>query len=658
MDWADTISPLLAADETLFTYDEQPETSSRVLQLQREDGKPKVIVLDNGQSWKNWSKSTPSGYDILLCSRAATRANESDTGISALTFGFKHWKDATQRLYVHKSIAGAVQGTSASPPSEYITTKIGGARAVMYTAGSCPHVHGGLAVSSTYFPDQRLTTGVIFGCGRKEMDRVQDLLKKSEATDHPFLMTGVFTELQRQRLQKALDFVIDTINDVTSGNKIKDGSDLLIWGKVKGLRTSRLDVAQLEEEIRATRCQVQKLISLTNDRSWGLGDCPNCKTARDCSHCKETTARYGRYRERFEDICIEYEAMMSRCRIYSDTISFTRDLWMAELARLESKDSSKQAKYSTGMAIIASLFLPGSTFATIMAMPIFNYEANWRDMSFKPSEKSNTPVSGWLWIWFAFTAAGCVFSAFVFLSYTGKLKGFLRNLFGWNKQQQKSNPRDRLTLSTPRKLPARRTLPTAPGMSSLTTAASRTNSPASSSRSTRPLLDNSTTTTNSTVPSNLVPPSSTTAFTAANVSIADSRFQTRAGRGTSHAATVNTVPVMQYAHNAPLPSGSAVSNINTNRSQQFLPSSGPRHPGTWSANRPAMAESSGPRHAGTWSANGPAMAASSTTTSTATNSRSEIKPLPAQPRPPRQQQQEAANPYSGHSNNGRSYDFV
>ncbi|KAK4209329.1 hypothetical protein QBC37DRAFT_55323 [Rhypophila decipiens] len=84
-------------------------------------------------------------------------------------------------------------------------------QAELYTALMSSEWSENIAISSTHFPQSKLTCS-LYGCNAKQVERVKLLLASSpEVKGHLMLMGGVFAELQRERLE---GLVLETENQL------------------------------------------------------------------------------------------------------------------------------------------------------------------------------------------------------------------------------------------------------------------------------------------------------------------------------------------------------------------------------------------------------------------------------------------------------------
>ncbi|KAK3394238.1 hypothetical protein B0H63DRAFT_505983 [Podospora didyma] len=173
---------------------------------------------------------------------------------------------------------------------------------------------------------------------RSTMERGQKLLDESpEIKAHPLLMVGVFAELQRDRLD---GLVQDTVYE-----QDEFMTDLVSNADLKSAEARR---------------------SLTRDQQGG-----------------DFATSTRRFTNRLEEICNDLDSMVNECRISYEELTFTRDLFMAELSRQDASHASqeaeetrktgsitnRQAKVSTAIAFVAMMYLPMASVAVRFYSP-------------------------------------------------------------------------------------------------------------------------------------------------------------------------------------------------------------------------------------------------------------------------------------------------
>ncbi|KAI0549692.1 hypothetical protein F4679DRAFT_545199 [Xylaria curta] len=117
-----------------------------------------------------------------------------------------------------------------------------------------------------------------------------------------------------------------------------------------------------EEDIATAHRHLKNLISCIKPRD------PSSTTSHD---------HYDKFRERFEQMSGEYDDLSGSCRV-----NIGKAILNAEThATVISKHA---AEASVVLAFVAMIYLPMSAVASIFAMPILDFKADWKDMNGRP----------------------------------------------------------------------------------------------------------------------------------------------------------------------------------------------------------------------------------------------------------------------------------
>ncbi|KAH8810715.1 hypothetical protein F5884DRAFT_259217 [Xylogone sp. PMI_703] len=272
------------------------------------------------------------------------------------------------------------------------------------------------ALASTHFNRTNLTLAIMIGCSVKQMKRVEELIEGSEdVINHPLLVLGICAELQLDRLEKLVDDKVTESLGITrliQAIRLQEaGQNREITGTfIDKVHTCRDESKRAGEEVKATKRQLTKALSLSVELSEdGNGNDNNNKnnaTLKSKGQLDMDDEVTNMFSERFEDIFAEFDTLITECRIVVEEMSLADDFIRSELARQEAKNtaqyaqnSAQEAKASTTIAFVAILYLPVTTTATIFAMPVFQFQNNWRDWRYQPADATDPPVfSGYFWL--------------------------------------------------------------------------------------------------------------------------------------------------------------------------------------------------------------------------------------------------------------------
>ncbi|KAK3315526.1 hypothetical protein B0H66DRAFT_594073 [Apodospora peruviana] len=472
MEWPTVIDPFLTItdDDYFFNYNQGDKFACKVLRRQGNvNGTMELVSEEEWSKWREGLESTAdltqippddidrSGYHVLLSARAKPLTQTVEPALNALPFSLEDWKLVTQFFYLHNAVCDPMLGNFLSTMTTHLVKDHGNETLDMFTAVmSSENFPDNIAVSSTYFRRPRVTVAVVYGCNESQMEEAQKLLEGSpEVKSHPLLMIGIFEELQRNRMQNFLEELTAEFEEIIDKLDLRTFEEAKTSKKRRRLnidnarlRNCRVQSRKLEEEVRVAKCQVEKMLEqitkledevappvttqVDAQQQLPADQTPSRQAAAVQAHHvrwpgNELAADTERYKQRFKEICLHYEGMMAKCRMMSDELAFTRELYMAEMSRLESEAglheaqaSRHQAKASTVLAFVAMLYLPMTSVATIFAMPVFDWKLRWLDIRFqKTAADADSPRSnltagplgstdpgsdvvfgayGWLWV--------------------------------------------------------------------------------------------------------------------------------------------------------------------------------------------------------------------------------------------------------------------
>ncbi|KFA53362.1 hypothetical protein S40293_11099 [Stachybotrys chartarum IBT 40293] len=281
---------------------------------------------------------------------------------------------------------------------------------VLHTVMTSPDLCHNFAMSSTYFVREHLSLAVFLGSTTEQVDQVELLLHMgAEAIGHPYLALGLCLELLLRRLRRLVEKNVRDCIAITRRMEIggrDSGRTPMGWKLINEMRYSRIQSQQIKEEIETTKRHLHQV--------WPDGK-------------ESMSAVTARFHDRFSYIMIELDGLLSRSQIYAEEMVFntnTASTWSP--ATLEANSS---AQTSVGLAIAAMFYLPMSTLATIISMPVFDFENSWVDWRFRPVNDSSSrddpvgagsstsaPVfSGYFWIWLIFAFVLTLITLWTFL---------------------------------------------------------------------------------------------------------------------------------------------------------------------------------------------------------------------------------------------------
>ncbi|KAK0746877.1 hypothetical protein B0T18DRAFT_391241 [Schizothecium vesticola] len=453
MDWPDFERPFLGDDDLKFFKREESIFSSKLLRHsslhglrdQRVDSVSLTLrttlpttlptaIADPEAEWQRWIESPAlrspaegehkgreitdqSGYHILLSARVRPEQEEPliPSGLQYLPIEKRFFKKIVQRFKLHSVIRKALQRKKSY--STCLSSQSDTEPVELFTAVINANWKNNIAISSTHFKTSHLTLAVIYGCSELQMERVEGLLNRSpEVRAHPFLMAGIFAELQRDRVEA---LVWDTEAELDHMMKkdlkfhrvdVSDESRGLNWKRSRGISLFRGEIKKLEEEVRTVKAQLEKMVE--HMEAVAEKEKAHIQTLQEPERAsaKVMAEKTERFVDRFGEISAELDSMMGRCRFASEELTFAREVFMAELARKEAQNTSRQTRTSTVIGLVAMLYLPITAMATIFATPVFDFKNDWQDIHLNrlgpsgdggPSGDRPMPVvSGYFWWYF------------------------------------------------------------------------------------------------------------------------------------------------------------------------------------------------------------------------------------------------------------------
>ncbi|KAK4448663.1 hypothetical protein QBC34DRAFT_406555 [Podospora aff. communis PSN243] len=396
--------------------------------------------------WQNWLGSdalkTPPeseqreitdchGYQILMSARVppVQLKPERPSGLWYLPIDGTTWKQIVRQFKVHNVIRKALKRDKSY--CTFLSSRSSVESVEMFTAVSSSLWEYNIAISSTHFTKSQLTLAVIYGCNEDQMKKVQRLLEASPGVRaHPFLMVGIFAELQRDRIEalvreeeKELDIMMSQDLKLYHDDVVPTKARGLGWKRGRRIPMFRSHVNRLEEEARGIKCQMEKMVKhmegvakreaakipalLQREKTETVQE-EKKRAHNEAKSLQDFVAKTERFVERFEEICVELDSFMARCRLALDELTFAREVFVAY-------NASQQTRTSAVVGFVAMLYLPITAMATIFATPVFDFKNDWQDLRLNhlgssdsdqdSSGDRNLPVvSGYFWWYFLSSA--------------------------------------------------------------------------------------------------------------------------------------------------------------------------------------------------------------------------------------------------------------
>ncbi|KAK3381742.1 hypothetical protein B0H63DRAFT_511492 [Podospora didyma] len=243
-----------------------------------------------------------SGYHVLLSGRA--RPVQLDPELAAdfgdLPFSLEWWQKITKSFYLH----GVIRKTIALDHGKSCSTFL----------VSPPKNPTGIELDSELDTLEILLWQLFMAATRHKWRWVEYLLRGSpEVKDHPFLMLGVFAELQRDRIDDLVYQVVGDCDELLLKSRAfpllaADSKIRLDWKLIRDLINCRLRANMTEQEVMVTKGQQQQLLVQAME-ALQVETLDDGKGSSARSHHRFSPST-NRFRHRFEEMQLEFDEMM------------------------------------------------------------------------------------------------------------------------------------------------------------------------------------------------------------------------------------------------------------------------------------------------------------------------------------------------------------
>ncbi|KAI0484501.1 hypothetical protein GGR56DRAFT_614079 [Xylariaceae sp. FL0804] len=268
---------------------------------------------------------------------------------------------------------------------------------------------GHMAIASTYSTVGKTSRAIVLGCNRDNLSKItRQLERRSDGlSGHPLLLIGVFAEIQRDRY-KDMAREIGSCAETLAQQSLAQSFGLPKFSDddLNEIREARQNSLQLQEEVLEASRQIQKVVSYID-------------LVLDTSALPEHLVGTKRFRGRFLEIRIEYENILDRSKSFVSQMDITTNFyWQGQI-------NQATARLSVGLALVTVFYLPATIIATLFAMPVFDFKADWRDIHNRPTgdnqDGEGPVVSVYLW-WYLLATA--ILTVFTLAFYWSATQGF------------------------------------------------------------------------------------------------------------------------------------------------------------------------------------------------------------------------------------------
>ncbi|KAG7063926.1 protein kinase [Colletotrichum scovillei] len=402
MDWLLDGSLLSNSETDLANVFEYEPRSVKVVQLDDEDGEPKQWKV-NDEGWKEWfHESYKPKVTVVFARRAKTSPSAyQPKTIRSLSFSHETFRYICSKLMIHSGISRTIsRGDVASFCSGDVAMGELEEPAIVYHSRTSMAWDGDLALSVTHLSKTGSTNAIVFGTTAEIEDEIIGRLYcSSSALSHPFLLPGIFTELERERQLKRL--VEDTQGELEKatyylGSEEESESDQAATQPIIDLW---LDTTELRNGLFNWKTQVEEMLLHIEGMAESYST-SNVTDGRSAFACADTKADLKRkqakvnsmIRNRLRSIINEYEDTIRDCTMRLDGMSMATQLSHARTNMQIALESKRDGKRMQNISIFSMVFLPSMFVATVFSTDFFNWF---------PKEKE-AMISPYIWVLISF----------------------------------------------------------------------------------------------------------------------------------------------------------------------------------------------------------------------------------------------------------------
>ncbi|KAI0873909.1 hypothetical protein GGS24DRAFT_461614 [Hypoxylon argillaceum] len=346
----------------------------------------------------NPSPEIHNGYCILFIPAAADTYKGVPTTFTSIPISSDNWEKVAEFLYIPKYYEKVMGRQVSSLVS--ISREKDGKILRMSVGKTTSKPNSGFAFASTYFEDRHFSSAIMVGCSDDQIKMVTKYLSSSKgSSQHPFFMHSIFAELELRELEGMVGGL--KIQYENSKGELEQRRSNFDWGFIRSFLINRDNFHLAKLEVDEVKLQLDKLHGQLVSDDGLKGD-------------YFTTL----FLARLNDMTARLEGYSGQCQQFADSISYWTELIRSELAREEASQSAKNSKLATLIGGVALVYLPVTGVATILAMPIFGWTNDWKNLHLKSIEANGQSngssadtgsagaastglpvVSGYIWIW-------------------------------------------------------------------------------------------------------------------------------------------------------------------------------------------------------------------------------------------------------------------
>jgi gas vesicle protein len=194
-----------------------------------------------------------------------------------------------------------------------------------------------IALSTTYLPASGQTFAVLYGCNESQKAEIVNRITNSEdAVCHPFLIVGLFAELEKKRLSKALDRVDEDYfrrtRRISAGTNLGSDISRLQDDDISELRGMCDESESLATEMKAVKRQLEKMVNEANDFDAYISSISSDDAVTLAAKTQKHLGSVGkRIKARLREIMDEYDNKIDHCQAIMNQMTINMQTVRPEL---------------------------------------------------------------------------------------------------------------------------------------------------------------------------------------------------------------------------------------------------------------------------------------------------------------------------------------
>ncbi|KAI0376473.1 hypothetical protein F5Y04DRAFT_285913 [Hypomontagnella monticulosa] len=392
-----------------FQYDSR---SFKIIRKLQSDQELVCCDVNSPEDLKQWIKENKP----LIC-------REHEPGTFIIIFSRSHDLDVSSPSYlpvsigdfaeliklfqIHQTIVRAIRRGVTHFSRMHLDTKGHDGSKIVYAARMSSIWPDDIAMSSTFISRRRLSLSVFYGCNGDQLSKIEKCLNKAgDAVYHPMLASGMFAELERDRLVGKVNRVLDpyvlsteslscTTRDPQSIlNRDGENPDELSYlyhctaELIKGiqrLQQQNSDMVKHTYELEMTHIAAWR--KSKSRKRLGLRNKPNATLGINLEY-----SNIGiKFRERLSELKAEYDEKLEECEMALKDLKFTTRMASDLVARNQNLEMRKENAQMRSIALVTMVYLPLTSVASIFSMGVFNWN---------PTADQNV-LSFYFWVYIA-----------------------------------------------------------------------------------------------------------------------------------------------------------------------------------------------------------------------------------------------------------------